>query len=168
MKKILFNSLLILAVALFAGCNKKETDTQSILQTEEPVKIEGCIEYTGPLYIKVGTQSESVADGTIEACFDDGTFELFGGNDMDIAISFDKGYTGKGTYTFSGLEALGAFVEASGTNEDFDTYDWEPGLSGSITISENTADKISGKYEFKGTDGNVTKTVKGDFDMKKL
>jgi hypothetical protein len=157
--KFLFSA--IAALLLFAACAKD--DTSNPIDPVEPDQFTGAHAYEGTVTVKIGGDSETIPDGTIDIDLDEGTFELFAlGDEMDVDISFDAGYAGKGTYTLSQVGAI-----ASGSDKDFETYDYDDG-AGFVTITENTAERIVGSYEFKGLDfEDHAKTVKGTFDMKK-
>lgn len=159
MKRILLFLFLLVAIFSASGCEKATTDEPA------PAPFAGAYSYIGSATVQVGTDKETVADATIDIDLDAGSFDLYAiGDEMDGAISLAEGYKGAGTYLFSLCDAT-----ASGSDKDYNTYDWEPATSGSVTVTANDAESISGTFEFRGYDffEERVKTVKGSFSMKK-
>lgn len=127
-------------------------------------KLQGDYSYTVKLKIKCGSQSEIVQDGSIDVDTDSGTFSLSGGDKMSIDISFDNIYSiyvGKIDYLFSILEKRDLYTSCS--DKDEKNYEWESGLSGSITITENTQTTMVGSYDFYGKGDSGTQHITGTF-----
>ena len=151
----------LLSLCMAAACKK---DTPDDNNPSDPDKLTGVHYYEGALSIDIGTDYEKVDDGTIDVDFDERSFYLYGGDEMSIEITIDTFYRGVGIYTFT---SLGQHVTASGADKEPEDYDWQ-GDSGSMTITENTAERIKGTYKFTGRDFNdKKKTVEGSFDMPK-
>ena len=163
MKRIFLHCSLLLATLLLATACDKTTNEEP--PVGEPDVFEGTHTYAGSLTLQVGLDKETIPDATIDIDLDAGTFDLYAiGEEMDVSIALAEGYEGTGPYQFSLCDAT-----ASGSDKDYNTYDWENNTSGSLTVTANDAAGISGSFEFRGYDfaEERTKAVKGSFSMKK-
>lgn len=154
--KLLFPVLAL--TILLSSCSLFEDDSELIKGKHEY--------FGGSMKIKVGSTSETIGDGSIEADFDKGSITVFGiGEKNDVHIVIESGFEGAGKMEFSAVKP----TIADGGDKNFNIYSWDASRTGSLTVSEVTEDFIKGTYSFSGAEivTGQTKTVSGEFSILK-